>query len=153
MKTIIALLLLLSIVAGCSSGPIAKAQLDAEVKRLCAIDGGVKVYETVKLPSEIFNRYVNQQGKFYLPTEKEAKENEQYLYESTTTFIRGGNPSIRRYYYAVIRRSDRKVMGQLVIYGRVGGDMSGPWHDSSFSCPEFGANIDIRSLVITRDSN
>lgn len=153
MRALIALLLLLPIAAGCSSGPIAKAQLDAEVKRLCAIDGGIKVYETVKLPSETFSRYVNSQGKFYLPIEKEAKANDQYIYESTTTFIRDGNPSIRRYYYAVIRRSDRKVMGQLVIYGRVGGDMPGPWHDSSFSCPESGTNIDIRSLVITKDSN
>jgi hypothetical protein len=152
MRTLIALLLLLPLATACSSGPIAKAQLDAEVKRLCAIDGGIKVYETVKLPPKTFDRYVSKKG-FYLPTEKEATINDQYIYEATTTFIQSGNPSIRRYYYAVIRRLDRKVMGQLVIYGRVGGDMPGPWHDSSFSCPEFRSNIDIQSLVITRSSN
>ncbi|MBP9101513.1 MAG: hypothetical protein KBF68_09110 [Nitrosomonas sp.] len=33
-----------------------KARLDREVKRLCAIDGGIKVYETVKLPAERFGK-------------------------------------------------------------------------------------------------
>ena len=34
-----------------------KERLDREVKRLCAIDGGIKVYETVKLPAERFDQY------------------------------------------------------------------------------------------------
>lgn len=37
--------LLLLLLTGCSSAP-SKSDLDAEVKRLCAIDGGIKVYET-----------------------------------------------------------------------------------------------------------
>jgi hypothetical protein len=38
--------------ASCSSEA---DRLDAEAQRLCAIDGGVKVYETVVLPPEKFN--------------------------------------------------------------------------------------------------
>lgn len=34
-----------------------KARLGREVKRFCAIDGGITVYETVKLPGEQFDRY------------------------------------------------------------------------------------------------
>lgn len=34
-----------------------KSELDSEVKRLCAIDSGIKVYETVKLPAEIFDKW------------------------------------------------------------------------------------------------
>jgi hypothetical protein len=34
----------------------AKIYYDAKAYRLCAIDGGVKVYETVKLPPEKFNQ-------------------------------------------------------------------------------------------------
>lgn len=150
MKTLTALLLLLPILAGCSSGPIVKAQLDAEVKRLCAIDGGVKVYETVRLPAEKFNKYMDK-GKFYLPTANEAKTNDDYIYESTMTILKNGSPSVRRYSDAVIRRSDGKIMGQLVIYGRVGGDVPSPMHDSSFSCPQFQSNVDIRTMVIISD--
>ncbi|MCL2075403.1 MAG: hypothetical protein FWH15_02970 [Betaproteobacteria bacterium] len=36
-----------------------KLYYDAEVNRLCAIDGGVKVYETVTLPPEKFNEWGN----------------------------------------------------------------------------------------------
>ncbi len=38
--------------AGC--GPVQKAELDREVDRLCAIDGGVQTYETVTLPKDYF---------------------------------------------------------------------------------------------------
>ena len=34
-----------------------KDRLDREVERLCAIDGGIKVYETVKLSAERIEQY------------------------------------------------------------------------------------------------
>ena len=34
-----------------------KAVLDRQVRELCAKDGGIKVYETVKLPAEKFNEW------------------------------------------------------------------------------------------------
>lgn len=40
------------LLAGCE-----KARLDAQVKELCAKDGGIKVYETVKLPADRFNQW------------------------------------------------------------------------------------------------
>lgn len=39
MRAITAMLLLLPLATACASGP-SKSELDAEVKRLCAIDGG-----------------------------------------------------------------------------------------------------------------
>ena len=56
MKTLATLLLLLPLATACASGP-SKSELDAEVKRLCAIDGGIKVYERVALPEEKFVGY------------------------------------------------------------------------------------------------
>ncbi len=48
--------------------------LDREVKRLCAIDGGIKVYETVKLLAEKFTK-----GEFILiPYRKTAKLSDKY---------------------------------------------------------------------------
>jgi hypothetical protein len=35
-------------------GSVQKAELDREVDRLCAIDGGVHIYEVVRLPPEDF---------------------------------------------------------------------------------------------------
>ena len=67
MKTLLSFLFVLPFISACASGP-SKGQLDDEVKRLCAIDGGVRVYETVTLPPEKFNQWgeIN----FYRPTQK-----------------------------------------------------------------------------------
>ncbi len=54
MKKLLFLLLILPLITACTSGP-SKRQLDAEVDRLCAIDGGVRVYETVTLPPDKFD--------------------------------------------------------------------------------------------------
>jgi len=59
------MLTLLAAMSGCAT-PL-QSQPDAEVKRLCAIDGGVKLYETVKLPPEKFNQWG--QIKFYRATQ------------------------------------------------------------------------------------
>jgi hypothetical protein len=50
MRTGVALALMA--LAGCGSAQ--KAELDREVDRLCAIDGGVHIYEVVRLPRENF---------------------------------------------------------------------------------------------------
>ena len=46
-----------------------KARFDQQVKELCAKDGGVKVYETVKMPAEKFNQWG--QINFFKPTQGE----------------------------------------------------------------------------------
>lgn len=130
MKTIISLVLLLQFVTACASGPN-KAELDAEVKRLCAIDGGVKVYETVTLPPDKFNQW----GNIDLPNKRYAKPSDEYYFESEDYYYQKGNPRLLRSRTWIVRRSDGKVLGESIRYGRGGGDRPGPWHESSFDCP------------------
>ena len=120
---------LLPFLAGCE-----KARLDQQVKELCAKDGGVKVYETVKLSPEKFG----QGGRltFYKPTLGENTLGPEYVFKEEDHYYRRGNPEMWRIHTQVIRRSDMKLLAESVIYIRRGGDMPGPWHDSSFSCPE-----------------
>lgn len=132
MKALISMLLFLPLVASCATP--SKSELDAEVKRLCAIDGGIKVYETVKLPADKFNEYG--QINFYHPTQGENTLGPEYLFKQETTYYRQGNPEMSRSHYQVIRRSDNKLLGETILYGRGGGDLPGPWHDSSFRCPD-----------------
>jgi hypothetical protein len=106
-----------------------KAYYDAEIDRLCAIDGGINVYETVKLPPERFDQRWN-----------------EYLYvREPTTYIRteSENPSLLRDTSKIIRRSDGKVLGEYVSYVRRGGDLPGPGHPSSYRCPKlFTLNLE-----------
>jgi len=134
MKKLTALLLLLSLVAGCSSGPIAKAQLDAEVKRLCAIDGGIRVYETVELPPEKFNQWG--QPNFFNPTKGENALGPEYIYKSENKYLHKGNPEVRKDHVQIYRKLDMKLLGEVVSYIRGGGDLPGPWQPSAYHCPD-----------------
>jgi hypothetical protein len=111
-----------------------KDRLDAQVKELCAKDGGVKVYETVKLPANRFDQWGMIRN--YQPTQGENALGSEYLFKSETTYYRKGSPEMWRDHYRVYRRQDGKLLGEAVSYSRRGGDAPGPWHESSYGCPE-----------------
>jgi hypothetical protein len=111
-----------------------KLYWDAKVRELCAQDGGVKVYETVTLPPEMFDKYANQN--WILPSKDNATPSDEYYVETEEYYYRKAAPQIARTQHRIIRRSDRKVLGELIRYGRGGGDLPGPWHPSSFMCPD-----------------
>ncbi len=118
-----------------------KDRLDREVKRLCAIDGGIKVYETVPLPPDKFNKYG--QINFYRPTQGENTLGKDYLFKRETYYYKQGNPDLFRLHTQIFRRSDGKLLGESVFYKRGGGDIPGPWHGTSYMCPELSVKTDI----------
>lgn len=133
-RTITALMLLLPLATACASGP-SKSELDAEVKRLCAIDGGIKVYEMVELPPERFNKY----GQVEIPEKKQAKYGDDYYYEWGVTYLKhgkpeDGSPDLARSHFKLYRSNNNKLIGESVAYTRRGGDISGPWHPSHLTC-------------------
>jgi hypothetical protein len=132
----IGLLLLMLLLAGCE-----KHRLDEQVKELCAKDGGVKVYEVVRMPRSEFTE-------FGLPLEFRPSRGEQalgpdYLFRVDRSYYRADSPEMSRSHYTVVRRSDNKVLGETVIYGRGGGDIPSPMHESSSFCPPLNeADVD-----------
>ena len=117
------------LLAGCEQG-----RLDKQVRELCAKDGGIKVYETVKLPPDKFDKWgmVN----FYRPTQGENALGPDYQFKEERSYFRRGNPEMWSIHTQIVRRSDGRLLSEAKIYIRRGGDLPGPWHDSSFSCPE-----------------
>lgn len=109
-----------------------KDRLDAQVREMCAKDGGMKVYEQVRLPPTSFDEF----GEARVPYKSFVQLTDSYFYESETTYFQRGNPEMWRTRYLLMRQSDGKVLGESVVYLRRGGDIPGPWPDSSFSCPE-----------------
>ncbi len=141
MKILTMILLAVPLVTACTSGP-SKRELDAEVDRLCAIDGGIRVYETVTLPADKFNKWgeIN----FYRPTQGENTLGSEYIYQWDTHYYKKGDPvsqgvqetAMRRDHIKVIKRIDMKLLGEFVKYHRAGGDLPGPWMPSSYHCPD-----------------
>ncbi|MFN2309472.1 MAG: hypothetical protein ABR553_07020 [Gammaproteobacteria bacterium] len=109
-----------------------KYYYDAQVNRLCAVDGGIKVYETVSLPPERFDQY----GNVGIHNKRKMNESDEYYFVTEDEYLRKGNPVMIRTVTQILRRSDRKVLGESIRYGRGGGDLPGPWHPSTYNCPE-----------------
>jgi hypothetical protein len=127
-----------------------KIYWDAKVREMCAIDGGVKVYETVVLTSDLLDNF----GRINIPDKRKLKPSDKYYSEWTITHIRKKNPVVTRYEVQIVRRSDGKILGELISYGRGGGDLYGPWHPSSFTCPEpvKGSNFET-SIFLKENKN
>lgn len=144
--------ILIALIAGLLLTGCEKARLDQQVKELCAKDGGIKVYETVKLPADKFDQWgtVN----FYKPTQGENALGSAYKYLYQRQYLRGGAASqpedltMVRTHILVFRSSDSKLLGESVLYSRRGGDLPGPWHPSAFACPEPSAAGDIPLLKV-----
>ena len=143
MKPLFILFLSTLVLSGCATPT--QMMLDAEVKRLCAIDGGIKIYETVSLSADKFNEWG--QVNFYKPNLGEGALGDVYLFKSETTYYKKGNPELWRSHYQIIRRVDGRVLGESIGYSRRGGDVSGPWHDSSYGCPEDRGDIPLLMKV------
>ncbi len=122
-----------------------KARLDREVDRLCAIDGGIKVYETVTLPPNRFDKWG--QINFYRPDQGENALGAEYLFKRETYYYKQGNPDLFRLHTQVYRRIDSKLLGESVFYKRGGGDLPGPWHGTSHMCPELSVKADVMRQI------
>ena len=135
-----------------------KARLDREVDRLCAIDGGIKVYETVTLPADKFNE--RGEINFYKPTQRENALGPEYIFKWDIHYYKKSDPSrqdihessMKRDHIQIIRKSDMKLLGEFVLYRRAGGDLPGPWHPSSYRCPGLEENEIILIKQIFKDS-
>ena len=117
----------LSLLSGCMHIPYQK-MLDAEVDALCAKDGGVKIYETVPLPPERFEK--NGELKDVKFTRNENTLGPDYIYKREETYLKGdpkvdpnsiGNAWIKQYHTKIYRRADGKLLGEDINYWRVGG--------------------------------
>jgi hypothetical protein len=147
MKGLIIVLLFLPIAMGCATPT--QRELDAEVNRLCVVDGGITVYEKVTLPPEEFDKY----GVFRIRFKRQATPADKYYLEIHTRYYRQGGydePSLWRDEYLVVRRRDEKVLGKLVTYVRRGGDIPGPWHPTSYSCPPRGKGPSLEASVFVK---
>lgn len=138
-------LILLILLPGCRTPT--QMDADAEVRRLCEMDGGVRVYETVKLPAHRFDT----QGNVRIPSKERAQLTDEYYFEREVVSLRRDDPQVTRTVHKIIRRSDGKVLGTSTRYARGGGDPPGLWHPSSFICPPVSKDApSVESMVFVR---
>jgi len=125
-----------------------KEQLDAEVRRLCEIDGGVKVFESVTLTQNEYRMLLDESGELKIPFKGNARPTDLFYRDSKTEFLRKGNPEMWKTIYMLVRQADGKILATTVFYSRRGGDLPGPWHDSYYGCPDTKTTPDMAKLAI-----
>ncbi|MEZ5615814.1 MAG: hypothetical protein R3E35_11440 [Rhodocyclaceae bacterium] len=139
-----------------------KFALDRQMEELCAKDGGVKVYETVTLPPEMFDQWGDPfpgWRKKVLQGKPEERLGSEYRYIVETAYLKKGNPNqlfsegvLRRYSEKIIRISDNKLLGESIVYGRTGGEVILLGHPSGTMCPTFKSADEklIRSVFLKK---
>jgi hypothetical protein len=145
-KTFLSLLLaiiILPLISACATP--SQILADAEVKRLCEKDGGIKVYETVTLPADRYDQYIRG-----IKSKNYIRHTDEYYLDGKSTTLKPGYARIIRNKYQIIRVRDEKVMGESVRYSRSGGDIPGSWHGTSYSCPESPLKL-IRSIFLKEE--
>ena len=132
--------------------PLARqAYYDAETRKLCAMDGGARVFERVKLPAERFDEY----GSVRIPLLRYAKQTDEFVFtwevnELSRPLTSLGDLTLSRDHFQIIRRKDSKVLGEATSYLRRGGDPYVPWEPSSFRCPDAAGVQELIRLVFVK---
>lgn len=125
-------------------------RLDKEVDRLCAIDGGMRIFETVKLHATMFDEY----GRPLVPSGKDDTRF-GYFVRGEAKILSGPRqaPGARliRDMTQVVRSKDDKVIAERVIYVRSGGYwLEGiPGIGRGKNCPD-PESMDIRAKVFSK---
>jgi len=118
-----------------------KIALDRRMEELCKKDGGVKVFETVTLPPEMFDQW-GDPFPGWRGRKQEDRLGPEYRYVDETIYLKKGDPfkgegRLDRNSVRIYRRADGKLLGEAVSYGRSGGDFIAYAHPTSRSCPTY----------------
>jgi hypothetical protein len=147
MRGLITLTFAIPLLLGMAGCERAKTKMDREVDRLCAIDGGVRVYETVTLSKENFGPdgelFPQYRGRLLT----DGRYGKDYALLINDEVIVLGSPGLLRINTRFIRVSDQKLLGERVIYRRSGGDFYGPWEPSQYSCPVDSPTLELVSQI------
>jgi hypothetical protein len=112
-----------------------KAYWDAQIRTLCAKEGGFTIFERVTLSKEEYERFGGYAGDIQIPYVGEDPKGSPYVLEILMTSLREGEPYVVRAEILIRRRVDGKLLSRGVQYGRRGGDLPMGLHPSSFMCP------------------
>ena len=157
-KTLIGLLLVLfATLASCAGYvPGRQAYWDAQVREMCEKDGGVHIVDRVRITKNETNFLGQSAGKpTVLAKELAHPQSPVYAIRGKGKILSSeGNISIGRSEWSIIRRSDEKVVANLIRYSRTGGDFPEFIHQSTYFCPSSEKiNSDMQEIFIFEENS
>jgi hypothetical protein len=140
------LLLAATLTTGCAT----PTQLinDAEVDRLCALDGGVKVFEKVVLSPSEYKKTLSPRPDG-IPFKGYASPRSNFYYDTQDSYIKGDAESgIRKSVVSIVRKTDNTVLGKKTYYSRRGGDIPVGTHPSVYTCGNPSEQLESSIFVV-----
>jgi len=144
------LLVAITVASGCGLTPTSFTNVQ-EVDRLCAKDGGIRVYEQVTLPANRFHQaafgtlehgLIRREGRL---GEKALGPEFRYVSESKNIPASGG-AHIQRVHTSVWRVTDEKLLGDATDYTYASGEATTPFR-TAHSCTAFNGKLSSTALL------
>lgn len=115
-----------------------KAYWDYRVREMCEKDGGVVVFEKLSVSAEQYDDLPRVEGSIAIGSAALSKPSNPAFSVDREIVLKEWDPRVIRWERMVKRRSDGKVVGEIISYSRIGADFPLSFgHPTSFSCPEY----------------
>lgn len=128
-----------------------KYRLNKKMAELCALDGGITVYETSPQSRESLDKAIRAR----LRGKREDFYGPDFRLDESDTLVAGTLPTgngdgarLMRLEQQIIRKADGKLLGKQVVYLRTGGDLITLVHPSGERCPNTRDDVATRIFMI-----
>jgi hypothetical protein len=125
--------------------------LDRELERLCSKDGGVRIFETVRLSKEHFDSDGTPFPEYRRLLSSGGQLGPDFSVEEIRKILIAGDPQLSRTEIRVTRKRDGKLMGSQVIYFRDGGGLPLPSPPSSRLCGLGPQDVGFPNTIFTKE--
>jgi len=125
-----------------------KAYWDYRVREMCEKDGGITVFEQVRLNAEDFRRLNGTNREIPIPERRSAPPMAEYVSDSERSVIRQGSPAVWRVEVTIHAVNGNRTLARYINYSRSGGDFPTFAHPSTFSCDQGFGSVSKRLFII-----
>lgn len=109
---------------------------DAQVKEMCEKDGGVQIFEKLRISKTDIHLLERTNGNISVLAKNLSHPNAPAYAVNKVTILKEGNPSVWRSEWNIVRRVDKVIVARWVAYSRSGGEVPSPAHGSRITCPD-----------------
>lgn len=113
-----------------------KAYWDHHIRRMCEVNGGVKILEPVTITKSQYLLAQKVAGHISIAPKGLLKSDDVVFSVAMEDEIKRSNPRVIKREESIKRRVDEKLVASIITYSRIGGDFPTFAHPSYFSCPD-----------------
>lgn len=126
---------------------------DNMVRKLCAKDGGVRIFKKISVDEEEYRKIFNRKSEQYITFKEYSNPKSKYYIVDNSTYIKNGYLKIVKTEYDLIKRQNGLILAKSIFYSRRGGDPIGPWERTYFTCPKANEEFLYSIFVMEKKDN